>query len=234
MNTNRHNIEVSIRPKPSRAKGMKGDTLESALEAELKPILAEYSLSHGVKCAILYGSRVSGEVSEESDADVLLVTGGKGLNALHEFIGDAIFEFVIIGEETLNRMVDESNPYVSSVFLTGKPLYNERYAEKIKSKINRDGLHKWAEKYYSDGLRTLRKSADKGDVINAVTLLLNSYLLAKGELNLSYSIDKLIKRTDNPELLKHLNSLIKSSESDAPSHAEEIADLVGLTVLGKA
>ena len=220
--------------KPARAKEMKKVPLESAFEDELKPILAEYSLSHGVKCAILYGSRVSGEASEESDADILLVTEGEGLNALHEFIEDVIVEFVIIGEETLNRMVGESNPYVSSVFLTGKPLYNERYAEKIKGQINRDGLHKWAEKYYSDGLRTLRQSADKGDVINAVTLLLNAYLLANSELNLSYSIDKLIKRTDNAELLKHLNGLMESSESDAPTHAEEIADLVGSTVLGKA
>ena len=71
-------------------------------------------------------------------------------------------------------------------------------------------------------------------MINAVTLLLNAYLLAEGEWNLSYSIDKLIKRIDNTELLKHLNSLMESSESDAPSHAKGIADLVGLTVLGKA
>ena len=167
---------------------------ENVLEAELKPILAKYSLSHGVKCAILHGSRVTGEASEESDADVLLVTGGEGLDALHEFIGDAIVEFVLVGEETLNRMVDESNPYVSSIFLSGKPIYNERYAEKIKSQIKGNGLHKWAEKYYSEGLKTLGKSADKGDVINAVTLLINAYLLAKGELNLSYSIDKLIKK----------------------------------------
>lgn len=213
---------------------MKRGTLENAIEAELKPILAKYSLSHGVKCAILYGSRVSGEAAEESDVDVLLVTGGEGLDTLHEFIGDTIVEYVLVGEETLNKMVSESNPYVASVFLSGKPLYNERYAEKIKSQINRDGLHKWAEKYYSDGLRTLRKSADKGDVINAVTLLLNAYLLAKGELNLSYSIDKLIKRTDNAELLKHLKSLIESSESDAHPHAREIVDIVRLTVIGKA
>jgi len=180
-----------------KAKGMKRGTLENAIEAEVKQILAKYSPSHRVKCAILY-------------------------------------EFVLVGEETLNRMVSESNPYVLSVFLSGRPLYNERYVEKIKSQINRDGLRKWAKKYYSEGLKTLRKSADKGDVINAVTLLLNAYLLAKGEWNLSYSIDKLIKRTDNPELLKHLNSLLESSESDEPTHAKEIADFVGLTVLRKA
>lgn len=213
---------------------MKKGTPENALEAELRHILAKYSSSHGVKCAILYGSRVSGEAAEESDVDVLLVTGGEGLNALHEFIGDTIVEFVLVGEETLNKMVSESNPYVASVFLTGKPLYNERYVERIKSHINRDSLRKWAKKYYSEGLKTLGKSADKGDVINAVTLLLNAYLLAKGELNLSYSIDKLTKRTDNAELLKHLNSLLESSESDAATYAKEVADLVGLTVLGKA
>lgn len=213
---------------------MKKGTPENTLEAKLKHILAKYSPPHGVKCAVLYGSRVSGEAGEESDADVLLVTGGEGLNALHEFIGDNIVEFVLVGEETLNKMVSESSPYVASVFLNGKPLYNERYVERIKSHISRGGLREWAKKYYSDGLKTLGKSADKGDVINAVTLLVNAYLLAKGELNLSYSIDKLTKRTDNAELLKLLNSLIESGENDAATYAKEIADLVGLTVLGKA
>jgi len=212
---------------------MKKSIPQNALEAELKQILAKYSLSHGVKCAILYGSRVSGEAAEESDVDVLLVTGGEGLNALHDFIGDNIVEFVLVGEETLNKMVSESNPYVASVFLSGNPLYNERYVEGIKNQINRDGLRKWAKKYYSDGLKTLGKSADKGDVINSVILLLNAYLLTKGELNLSYSIDKLIKRTGNAELLKLLTSLLESGENDAATYAKEIADLVGLTVLGK-
>jgi len=212
---------------------MKKCTPENALEAELKRILAKYRPPNGVKCAILYGSRVSGEAAEESDVDVLLVTGGEGLNALHEFIGDDIVEFVLVGEETLNKMVSESNPYVTSVFLTGKPLYNQRYVEKIKNQIDRDGLHKWAKKYYSDGLKTLGKSADKGEVINAVILLLNAYLLAKGELNLSYSIDKLTKRTDNAELSKLLNSLLESGENEVATYAKEIADLVGLTVLGK-
>jgi len=209
---------------------MKKGTRENALEAKLKRILAKYTPLHGVKCAILYGSRVAGEAAEESDVDVLLVTGGEGLNALHEFIGDTIVEFVLVGEETLNKMVSESNPYVASVFLNGKPLHNKRYVGRIKSRISRDSLHKWAKKYYSDGLKTLEKSADKGDVINAVTLLVNAYLLAKGELNLSYSIDKLTKRTDNTELLKLLNTLIESDEKDAATYAKEIADLVELTI----
>jgi len=213
---------------------MEKGTPEKVLEAKLKRILAKYSPPHGVKCAILYGSRVSGEAAEKSDVDVLLVTGGEGLNALHEFIGDNIIEFVLVGEKTLSKMVSESNPYVASVFLKGKPLCNERYAERIKSHISRDGLRKWAKKYYSDGLKTLEKSADKGDVINAVTLLVNAYLLAKGELNLSYSIDKLTERTDNAELLKLLNCLIESDERDATTYAKEIANLVGLTVFGKA
>ncbi len=211
---------------------MKKGIPENAFESELKRIIAKYRPYHEVKCAVLYGSRVSGESAEESDIDVLLVIGGEGLNAIHEFMGDKIVEFVSVGEETLNKMVSESNPYIASVFLSGKPLY-KRYVERINNKINRDGLYKSAKKYYSDGLKTLGKSADKGDVINAVTLLLNAYLLAKGKLNLSYSIDKLNKRTDNDELIKLLNSLLESSENDAAAYAKEIADLVGLTVLGK-
>jgi len=212
---------------------MKKSIQKSTFEAELKRIISKYSPRHRIRCAILYGSRVSGESAEESDIDVVLITGGEGLNALHEFIGDNIAEFVLIGEEKLNEMVSESNPYIANVFLSGKTLYNERYVERIKNQINRNSLHKWAKKYYSDGLKTLGKSPDKGDVINAVTLLINAYLLAKGELNLSYSIDKLTKRTDNAELLKLLNILLESGENDATTHAKEIAELVGLTVLGK-
>jgi len=213
---------------------MRNVALENAFEAELKQILAKYSPSHGVKCAILYGSRVSGEATEESDVDILLVTGGEGLNALHEFIGDDIVEFVLVGEETLSKMVSESNPYVTSVFLGGKPLYNEGYVERIRGQINRDGLHKWAKKYCSDGLKILGKSADKGDVINAVTLLLNAYLLSKGKLNLSYSIDKLTKKIDNFELSRLLNNLLESDGNSISTYAREIAAIVRSTVLGKA
>lgn len=70
-------------------------------------------------------------------------------------MGDYFVEFVVVGEETLNRMVREFNPYVASVFLSGKPIQNEGYAERIKSRINRGGLRKWARKYRSEGLKII-------------------------------------------------------------------------------
>lgn len=212
---------------------MEKSAQKNVLETELKNIITEYALSHVVKCAILYGSYVLEEVTKESDIDVLLITNGKSLDTLHEFVGNRIIEFTLVGEETLNEMLRETNPYMASVFLNGKPLYNQTYAEKIKSSINKDNLSKWIGKYYSEGLKRLDKSVDKGDIINAITLLINAYLLAKGRLDLSYSIDKLAKRTDNIELSKLLKDLLESHESNTVIYAKKIADLVGLTILGK-
>lgn len=203
------------------------------LETKLKNIITKYALSHVVKCAILYGSYVFEEITKESDIDVLLVTNGKRLDTLHEFIGNRIIEFTLIGEETLNEMLRETNPYMAGVFLNGKPLYNQTYTEKIKSSIKKDNLSKWIEKYYSEGLKRLDKSVDKGDIINAITLLINAYLLAKGRLDLSYSIDKLAKRTDNTELSKLVKDMLESHENNTVIYAKKIADLVGPTILGK-
>lgn len=198
---------------------------------DIKRLVDEYAEAHrGLRCAAVYGSFALGELEKGSDIDVLLVVEGvEGMETWHELLEGRIVEATVIGEKLFNEMVKESNPFIAGVLLRGVPIFGRKVMEASKTLLNDKKLRVWSERYFERGLERLKRvEEDVDEVVAAFTLFLNAYLLASGDLRLSYSLDKLEKRIEDKGLKNMVDEFMKSKGVERIYSVKKIAEMVRL------
>ncbi len=200
----------------------------------LEEFVNEYMKTRGgIMCAVIYGSYALGEFAEGSDIDLLLVTeDGEGMETCHELHSGRIIEVTMVGAKLFDEMVREVNPFIVGALIHGIPIYGKEIIENVRKALSSKSLKRWSEKYYARGMERLKEAeTDSNEAIAAVTSLLNAYLLASGDLKLSYSLEKLTKRIKDENLRSLLNEFIKASDTRSLEYAKKIAKVVGSKVL---
>jgi len=200
----------------------------------LEELVNEYMKTRGgIVCAVIYGSYALGEFAEGSDIDLLLVTeDGEGMETCHELHNGRIIEVTMVGAKLFDEMVKEANPFIVGALIHGIPIYGKEAIENVRKSLSNKTLKRWSEKYYAEGMERLKEAeADSNEVIAAVTSLLNAYLLASGDVKLSYSLEKLTKRIKDEDLRSLLNEFLKASDAQSLEYAKRIAKVVGSKIL---
>lgn len=200
--------------------------MNEALERRVAELAREYAAKRSVRCAVVFGSAAAGKLTEVSDIDLLLVVEGSGIEVTHELLDGRVVEVTVVGEGEFRDMLKRGNPFIVNALLNGKPILGADYcAEAIKT-IDPKAVRAWAAEYYGRGLEYI-ESGDRGDLVSAVVLLLNAYMLAKGELALSYSVEKLTKRVRQKELRALASEVLASADVE---RAKRIAEIVRLEI----
>ena len=177
-----------------------------------------------VVCVVIFGSFVK-EFSDVSDVDIAVVLRDfEGLDSSHEVIDDRILEIIFIGEKTFQNMVEESHPLVLNILFNRIPLYGGEWLDK-RMQMLKPEAERWIRKYLDEGFKRLGEATDLGDVISALTLILNAYLLSKGVYELSYSIDKLIKKINEEDIVSIIERTL--AETDVEKARRLVEELVG-------
>jgi hypothetical protein len=192
----------------------------------LQELVSEYIKSHGeITLALIYGSYALDETTPTSDIDLLLVTkDAEEMQTCHELLNGRIIEITMIGAKLFDEMIKEANPFMVGAFQHGIPIYGKETIETVKKSLNDKPLKDWSKRYYAKGMERLKEAEkDNDEVIAAVTLLLNAYLLSKKDIRLSYSLEKLVKRIKDENLTSLLNEFIKAKDAQSLEYAKKIA-----------
>ncbi|MGC9149168.1 MAG: nucleotidyltransferase domain-containing protein [Sulfolobales archaeon] len=188
----------------------------SALLNKLRDIAERIIRSvDNVVCIVVFGSFVTEYFSGASDIDVAVVLRDfKDIDSSHEILDDRILEIIYIGEERFFGMIQDSHPFILNVVFNGIPLYGDEWLSKVKSQITKPDTDKWIKKYLDEGIERLREARDIGDINSALTLILNAYLLSRGIYELSYSIDKLIKKVNEEDIINTIERVFMEQDTE--------------------
>jgi len=194
---------------------------------KLKELVHEYIKSRGeITLALIYGSYALGETAKTSDIDILLVAKNiEGIQTCHELLNGKIVEITMIGPKLLDEMIKQGNPFIFGAFQNSIPIYGREVIETLKKSLKDETLKEWSKRYYAKGMERLKEAEkDTSETVASVTLLLNSYLLSKKDVMLSYSLEKLLKRIKNKKLKNLLNDFLKAKHTERLVYARKIAE----------
>ena len=204
---------------------MRNDTIGIFLSNKLRSIVKDLIHSIGnVICIVVFGSFVKKYFSTHSDIDIAVILRDfKGIDSSHELFNNRILEITFIGEKTFLNMINQSHPFILNILFNGIPLYGEEWFNKVKAQITKPNTENWIKKYLSEAISKLREATNMGDVISALILTLNAYLLSKGIFELSYSIDKLIKKIHQDSIIDITKKILtEKNVEEAKRSIEEL------------
>lgn len=147
-----------------------------------------------VQSVILFGSHAQGEAHTDSDVDVLVLRDAPDaadLDVCHQILDDHTVEITLETGDRFEREVNEGHPFALSILRYGIPLYDTGVFRKLSQRRDRAPNVKWVKQYLSHA----REELSRGRLSQAGTYAFNAYLLANGELNLSYKPGTLARRT---------------------------------------
>ncbi len=170
---------------------------------EVINILIEYISIKDIMGIYLIGSYARNEEDENSDIDILVVTG----NIDKEMIEEGIYNILIISTKLLEQKLKQDLFPIGPMLKEAKPLLNAGYLDSVKVKITKKNIS-WYLNTTEDKLKIIKKALDitkkknRKSIHNSVTYTL---ILRMRTL---YIIKKLIKNEDY--LKKDFIKLIKT------------------------
>lgn len=109
---------------------------EAKVAWEIERFCSEVRTRGGVRTIIIFGSRVRGEHTENSDADICLIANGLPEEVLkRRYPGFAGYQFLSVfgfHPDEFLKMLEDANPFILDIVACGRLLYDDGFFKEIE------------------------------------------------------------------------------------------------------